>query len=383
MTTTLTLSIELRHPSVQNSLDILSSVRNLATLRETIPPKDPTETVTTKLLFVHIDRCLSSMTGLLSVALSPSSTHTQRKQASDGLSMLLPSVIAESLSMTAYASSNASSSPDDTPQFTRNLVGLFFDPIIRSFIPVSRSIFRSVPPRTPTPVSGPLSSRPSTPINENERGTVLQSQRHDIRPSLLATVQRTLDSLRFVRPDLAPVLCILTSLSVIPELRRLWFASTVGFSSQEVGSTQRKTNRNRTKEEKEAFEKQKMQDLADHDAAWYLLAILNLSFEPEISPISSPLVALLKMRLTHELTELARILCFTDCAGRTRTVRTGSGPSLVEEEMTLGVYERAWLNGWLNGPTYPDAKDLTGGPERGVDVGERENSVGESTEVQE
>ena len=376
----LTPPTELRHPSIQNSLDVLSSVRSLATLREAVPSKDKGETTPTQSPFVHIDRCLSSMMGLLSLALSPSSSQTQRQQASDGLSVLLPSVITESLSMAAYASSNASSSLDDTSKLIRNLSEVFFDPIIRSFIPVSCSIFLSHLPRISTTVSGTLSSGNSNPIHGNEHKTGSNWQCHDIRPSLLATIQRILDSLRSVRPELAPALCLLTSLSVTPELRRLWFASTAGVSSQEVGSIQCKTNRNRTKEEKDAFAKQKMQDLAGHDAAWYLLAVLNLCFESEVSPIStasSPLVALLKVRLTQELTELVRIFSFTDRAERIRTVRPGSGPSLVEEEMALGVYERAWLNGWLDGPAYPDLEVLPGGRDMTADVGgnEKESMV--------
>ena len=151
--------------------------------------------------------------------------------------------------------------------------------------------------------------------------------------------------------------------------------------------TQRRTNRNRTRDEKEAFEKQKMRDLADHDAAWYLLSILNSCFEPDVLPIStasSRLIALLKMRLTHELTELARVLCFTDRAQRTTTAREGSGPSLVEEGMVLDVYEKAWLNGWLDGPAYPETEDLTIGPlERPADMGGKEKGIGESMGVQE
>jgi hypothetical protein len=324
--------------------------------------------------------------GLLSLALSPSATQTQRKQASDGLSMLLPSVIMESLSMTTYASSKASTSPDDTSKLTRNLAELFFDPIIRSFIPVSCSIFLSLLPRTPITVSGAPLSKDSTLIHGNERKTSSDRQFHDVRPSLLATIQRTLDSLRLVRPDLAPALCLLTSLSVAPELRRLWLASTIGTSSQEIRPTQCKAHRNRTKEEKDASEKQKMQDLADRDAAWYLLAVLNLCFEPEVSAIStasSPLVAPLKMRLTYELTELARVLCFADRAERTRTVRAGCGPGLVEEEMILGVYERAWLNGWLDGPAYTDTEVLTGGRQTTADAGGNKNAVEESMVVQE
>ena len=325
------------------------------------------------------------MKRLLSLALSPSSTQVQRRQASDGLSVLLPSVITESLSMTAYASSNTSNSPDDMSKFIGNLAEVFFDPIIRSFIPVSCSIFLSPPP-TSTTVSGALSSKTSNFIHGNEHRTGSSWQCHDIRPSLLATIQRTLDSLQLVQPGLAPALCVLTSLSVTPELRRLWFASTVEASSQEVGSIQRKTNRNRTKEEKDAFAKQRMQDLAGHDAAWYLLAVLNLCFEREVSPIStasSPLVALLKVRLTHELTELVRIFCFTDRADRIRTVRAGSGPGLLEEEIVLGVYERAWLNGWLDGPAYPDAEVLPGGREVTTGVGGNENAVEEGMVVQE
>ena len=326
------------------------------------------------------------MTGLLSLALSPSSTQIQRKQASDGLSVLLPSIITESLSIPAYASSNASSSPDDASKFISNLSEVFFDPIIRSFIPVSCSILLSLLPRTSTTVSGALSSKNSTPIHGSEHKTGSNRQCYDIRPSLLATIQRTLDSLRSLRPELAPALCLLTSLSVTPELRRLWLPSTVEASSQEDESIQRKTNRNRTKEEKDAFTKQKMQDLAGHDAAWYLLAVLNLCFEPEVSPISTPstpLVALLKVRLTHELTELVRIFCFTDRDERIRTVRAGSGPSIVEEEMVLGVYERAWLNGWLDGPAYPDSEVLPEGGEMIADVGGNENAVEESMVVQE
>ena len=326
------------------------------------------------------------MKGLLSLALSPASTQAQRRQASDGLSVLLPSVITESLSMTAYASSNTSSGPDDTSKFIGNLADVFFDPIIRSFIPVSCSIFLSLPPTSTTTVSGTLSSKTSNLIHGSEHRTGSNWRCHDIRPSLLATIQRTLDSLRLVRPELAPALCLLTSLSVAPELRRLWFASIVGASSQEVGSIQRKTNRNRTKEEKDAFAKQTMQDLAGHDAAWYLLAVLNLCFEREVPPIptaSSPLVTLLKVRLTHELTELVRIFCFTDRAERIRTVRAGSGPGLVEEEIVLGVYERAWLNGWLDGPVHPDAEVLPGGREVTTDVGGNENSVEEGMVVQE
>jgi hypothetical protein len=265
--------------------------------------------------------------------------------------------------MTTFSSRKAPSNPDDRSKFTTTLAELFFDPIIRSFIPVSRSIFL-VPPRTPTTASGPLSSKGPTPVNESERGMESNRQRHDIRPSLLTTIQRTLDSLRFARPDFALALCFLTSLSVTPELRRIWL---VGSSSQEVGSIQHKTNRNRTKEEKEDFEKQEMQDLADHDAAWYLLAVLNLCFESEVplsSTSSSPLVELLKMRLTYELTELSRVLCFTDRPDRIRTVKAGSGPTLVEEEIILGVYERAWLNGWLAGPTHLDTENLTRGQEK-------------------
>src|SRR5260370_29254572 len=128
----------------------------------------------------------------------------------------------------------------------------------------------------------------------------------------------------------------MTSISVILELHRLWFPSTVGASSQEVGSMHCKANRNRTKEEKEAFEKQKMQDLADHDAAWYLLVVLNLCFDSEVSPMSMsspPLVALLKVRLTHELTELARVFCFGDRTERTRPVRGSSGARFVTKGM--------------------------------------------------
>jgi len=382
----LTLSTELRHPGIRNSLDVLSSVRSLATLRETMPSKDIGETTPTQSAFVLVDRCLSSMMGLLSLALSPSSTQTQRKQASDGLSMLLPSIIMESLSMTGCASSNASSSPDDTSKLTRNLAEVFFDPIIRSFIPISCSIFLSRLPQKSTTVSGAPSSKGSTFIGGNEHRTGSNWQCHDIRPSLLATIQRTLDSLRFVRPGLAPALCLLTSLSATQELRKLWFVSTAGASSQELGLVQCKKNRNRTKEEKDAFEKQKMQDLAGHDAAWYLLAVLNLCFEPEVSPIStasSPLVALLKSRLSHELTELVRILCFTDRAERIRTVRAGGGPGLVEEEMVLGVCERAWLNGWLDGPAHPDTGVLPGGREVTADVAGNENAAEGSVVVQE
>ena len=322
-----------------------------------------------------IDHHLSSMMGLVSLALSPSSTQTRRKQASDGLSVLLPSVIMESLSMTTYTSSKASSSPGNMSQLISTLSGSFFAPIIRSFVPVSRAIYLFSLSRT-APDS--LPSRTSTPINGNKHGTSSNFQHHDIRPSLLATIQRTLDSLRVVQPDLAPTLCLLTSLLVAPELRRLWFASTAGASFQEGASIQRNTNRNRTREEKRAFEKQARNDLADHDAAWHLLAVLSLCFEHEASPIStasSPLEAPLKMRLTHELTELARILCFTDPAERIRNMRAGSGPSLVEEEMVLGVYEKAWLNGWLDGPAYPEVEDMTGGPERTADVGGKENGV--------
>jgi hypothetical protein len=289
--------------------------------------------------------------------------------------MLLPSVITELLSITTNSGSKASSSPGSMSQLISTLSGSFFGPIIRSFIPVSRAIYPFALSRT-APDS--LSSRTSTPINRNKHGTSSVFQHHDIRPSLLATIQRTLDSLRVVRPDLASALCLLTSLLVAPELRRLWFASTAGASSQAVASIQRNTNQNRTREEKEAFEKQARNDLADHDAAWYLLAVLSLCFEHEVSPIStasSPLEAPLKMRLTHELTELARVLCFTDRAERIRTVREGSGPSFVEEEMVLGVYEKAWLNGWLDGPAYPEVEDLTGGPERAADVGGKENDV--------
>jgi hypothetical protein len=299
--------------------------------------------------------------------------------------MLLPSVIMESFSMTAYGSGKASSSPGDTSKLISTIAELFFDPIIRSFIPVSRAIFLSALPRPSTITSDSLSSKPSTATNEDGHKTRTNLQWHDIRPSLLATIQRTLDTLGLIRPDLAQALCLLTSLSVIPELCRLWFVSTVG-ASQEVGPIQRKANRNCTKEERKALERQKMQGLADHDAAWYLLAVLNLSFEPEVPPIStssSPLVALLKTRLTHELTDLARVLCFTDRAERTRTVRAGSGPSLVEEEMVLGVYERAWLNGWLDGPSYPDNEGLTGSPERTANVGGKEDGVEGSIGVQE
>jgi hypothetical protein len=388
VTSVLTLSTELRHPSIQSSLDVLSSVRSLATLREAIPSKDMGETIPTQSPFFLVDRCLSSMMGLLSLALSPSSTQTQRKQASDGLSMILPSIIMESLSMTACASNEASSSPDDRSTLTRNLAESFFDPIIRSFIPVSCSIFLSLLPRIPTTVSGAASSKTSTFIHGNEHRAASNRQCHDIRPSLLATIQRILDSLRFVRPELAPALCLLTSLSATQELRKLWwFASTAGpASSQQVGSIHCNTNRNRTKEEKYAFEKQKMQDLAGHDAAWYLLAVLNLCFDPEVSPVStasSPLVAQLKVRLSHELTELVRSFCFTDRAERIRAVRTGSGPGPVEEEMVLGVYERAWLNGWLDGPAHPDAGVLPGDREMTADVGGNEDAVEESMVVQE
>ena len=381
------LYIELNHAGIQNGLDVLSSVRNLVALRGMIQSKDTAETISTECLFVHTDRCLSSIVGLLSLALSPASTDIQRKQASDGLSMLLPSVIAESLSMAEYASSKTSSSPGDTSGITKNLAGSFFDPIIRSFIPVSRSIFLVVPPSTPTTVSGTIPPKLPTSTNKKDRGIGSKSQRYDIRPSLLATIRRTLDSLRFIRPDLASPLCLLTSLSIIPELRGLWFASTVGVGYKEVGSTQRRANRSGTRDEKEAFEKQRMQDLADHDAAWYLLTILNLCFEPSVLPISatsSQLIALLKIRLTHELTELARILCFSDRAQRITTRRAGSGPSLVEEKMVLDVYEKAWLNGWLDGPAYPETVDPTIGPlERTADMGGKEKGVGDCMEVQE
>lgn len=342
------------------------------------------ETIPTQSPFVLVDRCLSSMMGLLSLALSPSSTQTQRKQASDGLSMLLPSIIMESLSMTACASSNVSSDPNDASKLTRNLAESFFDPIIQSFIPVSSSIFLSLLPRISTTIPG--SSKTSTFIHGNEHRTESNRQCHDIRPSLLATIQRTLDSLRFVRPELAPALCLLTSLSVTRELRKLWFASTVGASSEEGKSIQYRTKRKCTKEEKDASEKQKMQDLAGHDAAWYLLAVLNLCFEPEVSPIStasSPLVAPLKVRLSHELTELVRIFCCTDRAERIRAVRAGSGPGFVEEEMVLGVYERAWLNGWLDGPAHSDIGVLPGDREMTANVGGNENAVEESTLAQE
>lgn len=78
------------------------------------------------------------------------------------------------------------------------------------------------------------------------------------------------------------------------------------------------------------------------------------------------------------------MLCFTDRAQRITTARAGSGPSLVEEEMVLGVYEKAWLNGWLDGPAYPETEDLTIGPlERTADMGGKEKGVGESMRVQE
>ena len=89
------------------------------------------------------------------------------------------------------------------------------------------------------------------------------------------------------------------------------------------------------------------------------------------------------MRLTHELTELVRIFCFTDRADRIRTVRAGSGPGLLEEEIVLGVYERAWLNGLLDGPAYPDAEVLPGGREVTTGVGGNENAVEEGMVVQE